>query len=140
MQPLFLYVGRSRNWVYLLFKGNKPEFRYILRFLYFLFTSVILKILRLYENFKYCNAIKKEVIVKDPIFIIGHMRSGTTYLHNLLSLDNRFGYLSTFEAYAPEFSIVGKRIFHLIIKAFVPKKRIMDNMEISANLPQEEEF
>jgi len=34
---------------------------------------------------------------KHPVFIIGHWRSGTTYLHNLLSKDPRFFYQNKYE-------------------------------------------
>src|SRR4051795_11275452 len=30
--------------------------------------------------------------VEPPLFILGHYRSGTTHLHNLLALDRRFAY------------------------------------------------
>ena len=30
-----------------------------------------------------------------PVFILGHWRSGTTYVHNLLSQDRNFGYNTT---------------------------------------------
>ncbi|HVA85305.1 MAG TPA: sulfotransferase, partial [Candidatus Saccharimonadales bacterium] len=39
--------------------------------------------------------------VEAPIFIIGHWRSGTTLLHELLALDDRFGYPTTYQCFAP---------------------------------------
>src|SRR5262249_7520425 len=40
--------------------------------------------------------------IKDaPIFIVGHWRSGTTLLHELLVLDARYTYPTTFECLCP---------------------------------------
>ena len=39
--------------------------------------------------------------VQPPLFIIGHWRSGTTYLHELLVLDERFTYPTTYQCFAP---------------------------------------
>src|SRR3712207_6546804 len=32
------------------------------------------------------------VEIKSPVFILGHWRSGTTHLHNLLCVDRQFAY------------------------------------------------
>src|SRR5271165_4013636 len=40
--------------------------------------------------------IRKTQITQPPIFILGHWRTGTTLLHELLVLDPRFGYPSTY--------------------------------------------
>ena len=34
--------------------------------------------------------------IQPPLFILGHYRSGTTHLHNLLALDTRFAFLNAF--------------------------------------------
>ena len=39
--------------------------------------------------------------VVAPVFILGHYRSGTTHLHDLLSLDPRFASPSRFQAFNP---------------------------------------
>ena len=42
--------------------------------------------------------LKKDTKKKDPIFIIGHWRSGTTFLQNLLCQDKKFGYFNTYNS------------------------------------------
>src|SRR5580700_8727724 len=37
----------------------------------------------------------------DPIFVIGHWRSGTTLLHELLVLDERHTYSNTYDCFCP---------------------------------------
>ena len=45
--------------------------------------------------------IKETELAGPPIFIIGHWRSGTTFLHELLIRDARFTYPTTYECFAP---------------------------------------
>ena len=40
--------------------------------------------------------IRETEIEQAPLFIIGHWRSGTTWLHELLALDERFTYPTTY--------------------------------------------
>src|SRR5689334_14232151 len=39
--------------------------------------------------------------VPPPLFVLGHYRSGTTHLHNLLAVDRRFGFPTMFRNYNP---------------------------------------
>lgn len=76
----------------------------------------------------------------EPVFIIGHWRSGTTHLHNLMSRDARFGCLRMFEALAPDCSVATRRWLPPILARTMPRKRPMDNMEWPMDAPQEEEI
>ncbi|NJR67748.1 MAG: sulfotransferase [Synechococcales cyanobacterium CRU_2_2] len=77
---------------------------------------------------------------EDPIIILGHWRSGTTYLHHLLSLDPAFCYVSSFHAWLPELFILNDWFGRNMVKLSMPDKRPMDNIELSLNKPEEEEF
>ncbi len=94
---------------------------------------------RAYEHWKYDKVIKKIEITKPPIFILGHWRSGTTHLHNIMTQDPQFGYISMLEASFPN-SFLSNSLFHSILKFFLPKTRPMDNMELATYLPQEDEM
>ena len=76
---------------------------------------------------------------EEPVFIIGHWRSGTTYLHYLMAKDKRFGYLSLYQAFLPNISTIGGRFIKMILKPLVPGKRPQDNIEVDIDLPAEEE-
>ncbi len=76
----------------------------------------------------------------EPVFIIGHWRSGTTHLHNLMSLDEQFGCLRMFEALAPDCSISTQRWLPKVLAKAVPEQRPMDNMSWPMDAPQEEEI
>jgi hypothetical protein len=87
-------------------------------------------------NSKEINAVEIE---QAPLFIIGHWRSGTTHLHNLLSLDENFNSPTAYQASFPShfvFSQAGGTIFDWI----APKKRPMDNVAFSSDTPHEDEF
>ena len=83
------------------------------------------------------------VIHPSPIFILGHWRSGTTHLHNLMCRDKNLGYLSTFQAMAPGFCLIGdkaiKRALAKKAKALYPT-RLIDNIPLAFDAPQEDEF
>lgn len=77
----------------------------------------------------------------DPVFVLGHPRTGTTLLHSLLALDNeRFAICDTFMAGFPHcflwFESIGKFLFSGILS----DKRPMDNMKLHFDLPQEDEL
>ncbi|MEO8761976.1 MAG: sulfotransferase, partial [Bacteroidia bacterium] len=82
----------------------KNKFSIDIRFLpkvIFITGTVILNIpVQLYEYLRYNKRIKKQKITR-PVFIVGHYRSGTTYLHNVLSKDQNFCFCSTYEALTP---------------------------------------
>lgn len=78
--------------------------------------------------------------MEDPVFIIGHWRSGTTYAHNLLSCDDRFGYCSTYQTVFPHLMLWGRPFFKRCMAAVMPSSRPTDSMKLGADLPQEEEF
>lgn len=83
---------------------------------------------------------KPPQIHPQPIFILGHWRSGTTYLHNLLSLDPRHAFPSTYACFNPHsFLWTENRLKKLFSK--LPKtRRPMDSAEMGLCEPQEDEF
>ena len=75
-----------------------------------------------------------------PVFIIGHWRSGTTLMHELISLDQRFNFPSNFDAFIPTHFLVSRPIVYPLIQMLLPGRRPMDNMSMSAGSPQEDDF
>lgn len=93
-----------------------------------------------YEQFKYGQKINKQPLPENPVFVIGHWRSGTTHLQNLLSLDPQFASVTLREAAMPlDFLTLGKRIEKSFEKS-IPKKRLMDNVAVAADSAWEEEL
>lgn len=75
-----------------------------------------------------------------PVFIVGHWRSGTTLLHELLVRDDRFGSPSTYQCFAPHHFLVTQWAFRRFGRWMVPGRRPMDNMVAGWDRPQEDEF
>jgi hypothetical protein len=83
----------------------------------------------------------KDVGLKDdaPIFVIGHWRSGTTHLHYLLSQDDRYTHLSSFQAFFFNMAFTTSWFFKPILKSVMPKTRPQDNVKVDADAPAEDE-
>jgi hypothetical protein len=114
--------------------------RYIPRILYAMTVSSLLTPLRIKEDVQFDKAIKKTEVPRPPLFILGHWRSGTTYLHNLLSLDDTFGYFSTFHASLPSVFLGNEKLFRSFVASSLPEKRPMDDVPMGPEFPQEDEF
>ncbi len=89
------------------------------------------------EKIKYNSIINNVQIDKEPIFVIGHWRSGTTHLQNILTRDPQWGYLNTIQSVFPNvFLTLEERLASLLPE----QKRAMDNVKLDANTPSEEEI
>ena len=75
----------------------------------------------------------------DPIFIVGHWRSGTTLLHNLLSLNKNIGFINTYNSLFIN-NIYTSFLFKTLMKITMPKERPSDKIKLDVDLPQEDEF
>lgn len=74
-----------------------------------------------------------------PIFIIGHWRSGTTHLYNIMAKGG-FGYVSPFAAGMPlEYRTLGRWLRPLLTR-MLPTTRYVDQVAVDANSPQEDEI
>ncbi len=81
--------------------------------------------------------IKKEQ-VKEPVFILGHWRTGTTLLQYLLSQDEHFGGFDPVFNFAFNYYYVLGWLFRPLVKGSLSEKRPQDNMRLSLDLPLEE--
>ena len=60
--------------------------------------------------------IKRTRLEQDPIFVIGHWRSGTTLLHELLVRDPRHTYPDTYACFAPNHFLISSWIIKPCLK------------------------
>ncbi len=94
---------------------------------------------QLFEWLYFRNKIKRHTFKKPPIFIIGHWRSGTTHLHNILCQDPTNGFITTYQSVFPN-NMKSKWLFKTFMERNIPEYRPSDNVKLSADYPQEEEF
>jgi len=79
--------------------------------------------------------------VPPPLFVLGHWRSGTTHLHNLLAVDDRYASPRFSEVMLPKTFLTGEWVLTAALAALLPKTRFgIDNMALSMQAPSEEEF
>jgi hypothetical protein len=138
MQPLAL--GSFKNWIRLLKDNKHIDSKFIGRAVYVSLVSLLFGPLRMYQRLRYHRTFENVKIKRDPIFILGHWRSGTTHLHNLLCQDRRFGYVSSLQVIAPDLFYVAGESFKKLLRLGTPENRLIDNMSWSIDSPQEEEM
>ncbi len=81
------------------------------------------------------------VTVPPPLFVLGHWRTGTTHLHNLLAQDrNQFAFANTYQVVNPHTFLGTEDVNARRFAWLVPPKRPMDNVAMSFQAPQEDEF
>ena len=109
----------------------------------FLLTKAVCRLLStlsFVQDRRYRKTLADKPLQHDPVFILGHWRSGTTFVHNVLSCDKHFGYCTTYQTVFPHFIMFGQGLFKPTMGWLMPDKRPTDNMELAPDLPQEEEF
>ncbi len=128
------------NWLRLLWRNKFAiDIRFWPKAFFLTLLSVLNSPLQLYEHIVYSKRIGRVKVVR-PVFILGHPRSGTTYLHYVLSKDPGFAFCQTYEGLAPHVFLSGGTIIKSIMKRFMPDTRPQDNVKAGATLPIEEEF
>lgn len=75
-----------------------------------------------------------------PVFILGHWRSGTTHLYNVLSKSPELAYVSPFATALPwDFLLLGRMLQPMLAKK-LPERRYIDNVAVEPTSPQEDEI
>jgi len=74
-----------------------------------LLKTILFEPLRWTELAIYNRKISQHTIIKPPVFILGFYRSGTSYLHEFFTQDDRFGYHSNFQMMFPEIMLSSEK-------------------------------
>ncbi len=102
-------------------------------------AAVLNSLLRPLQEYLFRRHLERIQIKDAPIFIVGHWRSGTTLLHELLVLDARYTFPTTYECLAPNHALMSAWLVTKF-KFLLPRRRPMDNMATGWDRPQEDEF
>lgn len=93
------------------------------------------------EEARFARRVERVRITQPPLFVLGHWRSGTTHLHNLLALDtDQFAYPNTYQVTNPHTFLTTEAVNTRRFAFLLPPKRPMDDMALSFQSPQEDEF
>lgn len=109
---------------------------------YYLTKSIcrLLSLLAPIQERRYQRLLADKPLEHDPLFILGHWRSGTTFVHNIFAQDQHFGHTTTYQTVFPHLMMFGQPFFKYLMKLFIPSHRPTDRMELTPDTPQEEEF
>lgn len=103
--------------------------------------SLVNSVHRWRERKHWHNAVAATEITEPPLFLLGHWRSGTTHLHNLLAQDTaQFAFANTYQVTNPHTFLSTEDFNSRLFGRLLPDKRPMDNMALSFQSPQEDEF
>jgi omega-hydroxy-beta-dihydromenaquinone-9 sulfotransferase len=75
-----------------------------------------------------------------PVFVLGHWRTGTTLLHELLAADPRHAAPTTYDCFTPHHHLLTRSWLPHLLRRFVSDRRPMDRMAVGWDRPQEDEF
>ncbi|GIL87732.1 hypothetical protein Vretifemale_15775 [Volvox reticuliferus] len=125
---ILLRHGRSIDWL-----------TYPHRVLFLSLMAVVNTFLSFFDWLFFSRAIAAQPLHPEPVFILGHPRTGTTHLHNLLANDPRFAFATTFHAGFPS-SFLSLEPVRGLLSGLLARRRPMDNMALHWDLPAEDEI
>ncbi len=112
---------------------------YITRFLFLLQSAAFSSMLAMRERAIYRGTFTDQTSVRPPVFIIGHWRTGTTLLHQLMACDPALAAPTLFQCCYPHSFRSSRKFVEPVMKRFVTGTRPMDNVRVGMDEPQEEE-
>jgi len=96
--------------------------------------------LGLAQTLLYGRRVARTPVRHAPVFIVGHWRTGTTLLHELLACDPRLAAPTTYDCFAPHHFLLTRRWLPRLVGRLAPARRPMDAMAAGPDRPQEDEF
>lgn len=127
------------HWMKLMLMNRSIPLRYYPRIISASLIGTFGSPFRFYESRRLDKKISQVEISRPPVFILGHWRTGTTHLHNLLCQNPQFGFVTMLQAAFPR-SFMSTNVFKNLMKRILPRTRPMDNMKMGIFKAQEEEM
>ena len=137
----YLLGVRFDNWLRLLWRaGFRIEPSKLPEAAFITLLSLVLAPFALAEGAVCALPVARTRIDRDPVFILGHWRSGTTYLQDLMSQDPRFGWASPVHTAMFSNCVLLGWLLKYGVAAGIKDARPMDNVQYDLSLPMEETF
>lgn len=138
--PVNTLIGADRKTFGKITAGKNVDKIYRTKYRLTRYTCLLMNLLYGIQEKRYRKTGPATFPAEAPVFILGHWRSGTTFVHNVLARDPQFGYTTTYQTVFPHLVLWGQPFFKKTMSWLMPGKRPTDNMELDVDLPQEEEF
>lgn len=138
-ESFFIGITFGR-WLKLL-QQNKIDPIYLPRATFITLASMGNSVAALLEKVIFSRRVASANVSTPPVFILGHWRSGTTLLHNILSQDTKnFCFPNTYQVLNPSTFLTTEKVMAPLFDLFSDSVRPMDNVEMGMKMPQEDEF
>ncbi len=142
MYPHYMQSCRLGNFNHLLWQNRKDidwkgQWAHIAKVYGY---ATLMEIPGLIERGLYHSAIKNTQVSKPPLFILGHWRSGTTYLFNLLSQDPETAFMDSVDTFTFDHVLTMSKLLYPFFNKSLDGSRPGDTMEWLAESPQEEAY
>jgi hypothetical protein len=130
-----------QDWIALLAKnGWKVDASYFHRLAWVSAWALPTTVFGRLEDARYGKQLAAMDIEPTPLFILGHWRSGTTHLHNLLGRDPNHTYSTVFQCVFPTCFLSTEPFIPALTKAMLPETRTYDNVQFGWDESAEDEI
>lgn len=139
--PHPLYFSTLRNWLRLLIRyGRQFDVRHWPRIVWMTIFICATIPIRVFERLRFGQQVRRHKLREPPVFIIGHWRSGTTNMHNLMLQDPQFASVTLLHCAIPSGFLTWEWLARWIMKRRLPKSRPMDAVPLGIDEPMSEDF
>lgn len=139
--PHILYFSTLRNWLRLLWRyGGQIEKAHRLRAACITLFVLATIPIRVFERLRFGLSIRRHSLREPPVFIVGHWRSGTTNMHNLMLQDPQFVSVTMLHCAIPSGFLTWEWLARWILNRRLPKSRPMDAVPLGIDEPMSEDF
>lgn len=92
------------------------------------------------ERLVMASRLPKAAEMAPPVFILGHWRSGTTHLYNIMVKGGAFGFVPPVATGLPWDLFGIAKVFNPLLERALPEHRFIDNIPVTPDSPQEDEI
>jgi omega-hydroxy-beta-dihydromenaquinone-9 sulfotransferase len=139
MQNAYLIAGMRLPVLLRLALRHGVSPRHLGRLLFLTQAGAWSGMLATWEALRRGDEVRRAPLPADPVFIVNHWRTGSTFLHQCLSCDPRFTIPTLLQCCYPTSFVTARRFAEPLMAALVPKHRPMDNVKLGPSEPQEDE-
>lgn len=132
--PIYTFIKTAAQNGGIAFKGLKNLPPWLLKMILF----EPLRWIELTKN----KRIREHTIKEDPVFILGFYRSGTSYMHQFLTQDDRFGYHTNFQMILPDLMLTTEKVLAPFLDFICRTFNLQDpvhRIQMSFKFPGEED-
>ncbi|MCH2108076.1 MAG: sulfotransferase [Polyangiaceae bacterium] len=118
-----------KNWREILKQNNwHVDREYYHRFAWITGLATLSSTFAAIENARFRQQLEEMEISPTPLFILGHWRTGTTHMHNMLGRDPNHTFSTLYQVLFPDSFLTTGRMGPKLLKNAVPDKRSYDNV------------